>query len=184
MKRIIVPGVLLLMGVTGEVLAVCNSGGTRVSDLAGASGLLKGNTVCDGAAGNWNAQEQHRDASGSVKNLWDYKHGTDTSDPTAPIGTWRVDNDGGSNATVTYGYYKNTNNPGDGTNDHTYSVWNMGAGSYDFCSNDTTKVATVSVKSGLVGCDSSAAPVVLSAPARIAPATPTLRPTLRPRSRP
>ena len=170
MKRIIFTSVLLLMGVIGEASAICNTG-VRVQNLAGASGLLKGNTVCDGATSNWKAQEQHRDNSGGVRNLWDYKHGAaDISDPTAPIGTWSVNNDGEANAMVAYGYYINTNNPGDGITPYTYSVWNMGAGNYDFCSTDTTRITAVTVLSGQVGCDSSASPIVL----------PTLRaPTLR-----
>lgn len=181
MKRIIVPGVLLLMGVTGEVMAVCaneaNICYTQVTDL---SGLLQGNTVCDGSPGNWKGQEWHENAA-PPKNLIDYKHGpSSTNDPTAPVGQWSISGD-----TVTYGYYKDTNNPAAGTVNYSNKVWQKSDGTYDFCDGNTLQLVTnVTIQTGQGACTGSHVPIACSAPARIAPATPTLRPTLRPRSRP
>ena len=161
-KHIIFTGALLLAGaLTGEVMATCNTG-TRVTNLAGTSGLLVGNTACDGSSGNWNAQEFHSGTSGVLNNLIDWKHGTLSTDPTAPVGTWSVTNDGSANATVTYAYVSgafpaspgipgSTGSPG-ATSTYTYSVWDAGSQKYDFCSDDTTLVTTVTIRSGQAAC--------------------------------
>jgi len=182
MKRIILPSVLLLMGVTGEAMAACAEDlpncYTQVTDL---TGFLPNKTVCDGSSGNWNGQEWHSGSSGQVKNLIDYKHGSSsTNDPTAPIGTWSI-----SGVTVTYGYYNDTNNPAAGTVNYSNQVWQKKDGTYDFCDGNTLK-ANVTIQTGQGACTGSHVPIACSAAPVIAPAqsTPTLRPTLRPRSQP
>ncbi len=182
MKRIIVPGVLLLMGVTGEAMAACADapGYTQTTDL---TCLLPNNTVCDGSPGNWKGQEWHSGSSGQAKNLIDYKHGSSSAnDPTAPIGEWSI-----SGNTVTYGYYKDTNNPAAGTVNSSNKVWQKSDGTYDFCDSNTLQlVANVTIQAGQGACTGSHVPIACSAAPVVAPAqsTPTLRPTLRPRSQP
>ena len=195
MKRIILPSVLLLMGVTEEAMAACADDlpncYTQVTDLAG---LLQNNTVCDGSLGNWKGQEWHSGSSGQAKNLIDYKEGrtppytnslsspnSNPYGPSEPVGTWSISGD-----TVTYGYYKDTNNIGAGTTNYSNKVWQKSDGTYDFCDSNTLQlVANVTIQTGQGACTGSHVPIACSAPARIAPASPTLRtPTLRPRNRP
>ena len=104
--------------------------------------LLQGNTVCVGTIGNWQAQEYHKSPSGTVDNLIDYHQGTNTSDPTAPIGSWSISI---SNNTVSYTYHEGSN--------YTDTVYNNGDGTYSFCdqfSNTATKA--IAIKIGQVAC--------------------------------
>jgi len=75
MKRMLGMSALFVLSVAGEAMADCNS--TRVLDL---TALLKGNTVCVGGGGSWNAQEFHDGTSGTANNLIDWHHGP--RDPT------------------------------------------------------------------------------------------------------
>ncbi|MDD2658798.1 MAG: hypothetical protein PHY54_03835 [Methylococcales bacterium] len=159
MKRIILTNVLLLMGVIGEAMAACavdvnNSCYTQVTNLAG---LLTGNTVCDGSSGNWKGQEWH---SGSAGELIDYKHGpSSTNDPSAKIGEWSA-----AGGTVTYGYFKDTNNPAAGTATYSYTVWQKADGTYDFC-NGGALVTNVTIQTGQGACTGSSTPIVCTASA-------------------
>ena len=195
MKRIILPSVLLLMGVTGEAMAACvNDPSICYTQVTNLASLLQNNTVCDGIPGNWKGQEWHSGSSGQDRNLIDYKFGrtppytnslSNPNDkpygPSEPVGTWSILGD-----TVTYGYYKETNNIGAGTTNYSNKVWQKSDGTYDFCDSNTLQlVANVTIQTGQGACTGSHVPIACSAPARIAPASPTLRtPTLRPRNRP
>jgi hypothetical protein len=114
MKRLIVTSIVLLAGISGEVMAACTSPAIQVTG-ATLTTLISGNTVCaTQGADKW--QEQHRTGGA----LWDYKKGpSDPVDPTKQVGSWSINAD-----TVTYAY---TGGPS-----YTYSVYNDG-GTYSFC---------------------------------------------------
>jgi len=184
MKRIILPSVLLLMGVTEEAMAACAEDlpncYTQVTDL---TGFLPNKTVCDGSSGNWNGQEWHSGSSGQAKNLIDYKEGrtppytnslsnpnSNPYGPSEPVGTWSISGD-----TVTYGYYNDTNNPAAGTVNYSNQVWQKKDGTYDFCDGNTLK-ANVTIQTGQGACTGSLVPIACSASAAssTSPASSTL----------
>jgi hypothetical protein len=104
--------------------------------------LLQGNTVCAGNIGNWQAQEYHKAPSDTMDNLIDYHQGTNTSDPTSPIGSWSISI---PNNTVNYTYHEGSN--------YTNTLYNNGDGTYTFCdqfSNTATKA--IAIKIGQVAC--------------------------------
>jgi len=92
--------------------------------------LLNNHMVCVGsplgtAGPPWNNQEFH--ASGGV--LTDYKKGpSDTVDPTTIVGSWAINGTGSCNVQYTY----------TGGGSYTYTIWNNGNGTYDFCQGAST----------------------------------------------
>jgi hypothetical protein len=138
MKGIFFTSVFLLAGVTGEAIAACS--GTQQTDL---NTLLSGNTICksDGSGG-WTWQEFHTPGGGS-NSLIDYKGGPGhATDPTEPVGSWSINSNNSTDATVTYDY-------GTGGN-YTYRVW--GTGPYSFCVGATETVAGATLKTGQGPC--------------------------------
>ena len=135
MKRLMVASIVLLAGISGEVMAACTPS-TWVTGSA-LTTLIEGNTVC--ATRNteqW--QEQHR-TSGA---LWDYKKGpTDPVDPTEQVGTWSI-----ATNNVTYVYT--------GGASYTYSVHGPTGGTYSFCTapNGTEVVSGATFKIGSQSC--------------------------------
>jgi len=128
---------LLGLTLSNNVIADCSW-----PEVANASSTLSGNTVCVGAVGAWEAQEQHH----TNGELWDYKHGpTSLNDPTDIVGGWSASS---TSSSVTYTY------PFGGSTSYTYTLHHnalpSGNTDYTFCSTSTTVEATI--KNGEVGC--------------------------------
>lgn len=119
MKHLMVASIVLLSGISGEVMAACTTPATQVTGAALAT-LISGQTVCaTRGSDRWQEQHQGGPLSGSLS---DYKKGpTDPIDPTETVGTWSVNTTAN---TVTYTYT--------GGSSYTYSVYNDG-GTYSFC---------------------------------------------------
>lgn len=144
MKSLIITGIVLLVGISGEAMAACSGGymnGNAVNTL------LTGNTVCvpwNGAAGStFDWQEEH--VSGGA--LWDFKRGTGHPvDPRKQVGNWSVSTTGPTNGKITHSYT--------GGSPYTYDVKDNGASAtprYSFCGGPTE--IFFKVKSGTnVGC--------------------------------
>jgi hypothetical protein len=131
MKRLMVASILLLAGISGEVVAACSDPQVTGSDL---TGLITGNTVCATSGGDqW--QEQHRTGG----QLWDYKKGSDPVDPTKQVGNWSIAADN-----VTYSYT--------GGQSYTYSVHGPTGGPYSFCSGGAEVVGGATFKTGSSSC--------------------------------
>lgn len=138
------------LSVSTLVNADCTEG-TRVEDL---SDLLVGKTVCVPNGSGWDAQEYHQSPSGAADNLIDWHSGPrdpskgkkelPNTDPTDPVGKWKINGNGTENATITYDYgdsavYVNT-------------VHNNGDGTYSFCNNEGTEtIATIQSGQGACG---------------------------------
>jgi len=134
MKPLIVASVILLASIAGNALGACASTSSRVT--GNLTNFLQGNTVCvPNGSGGWRWQEQHR-AGGQ---LWDFKRGSSTVDPTDQVGTWSATN--GANAQVTHAYT--------GGGSFSWAVWDNLNGTHSFCGS-TEIVATI--KSGISGC--------------------------------
>ncbi len=123
MKQLIITSLVLLAGISGEVMAGCASN-TQVINKKNdpeLTTLISGQTVCaTRGAEKW--QEQHRVGA----QLWDYKKGpTDKLDPSKQVGNWSINLDN----TVTYSY---TGGPS-----YTYTVHSSSPGliipPYSFC---------------------------------------------------
>ncbi len=90
MKKLLLTSAALLLGVTGNTLAVCSDPQITSTSTPTLTTLINGNgsgnTVC-AASGNDRWQEQHRLGG----QLWDYKKGpSDPVDPTSQVGTWSI----------------------------------------------------------------------------------------------
>lgn len=98
MKRLVIAGVVLLAGISGEVMAVDCSSPTKISGSA-LTNLIPNKTVC-AVLGAEKWQEWHSGSSGSDNNLIDWKKGSSsTVDPSGPVGKWST-----SSQYVTYNY--------------------------------------------------------------------------------
>lgn len=139
MKRLIITGIVLLAGISGQAAADCIS--NRISGGNNLLTLLSGNTVC-GQRGSGATQEQWQEEHLSGGQLWDFKRGTsDPVDPRKQVGTWSASN--GANAAVTYSYTG-------GAGPYTYQVYRVGAvGSnrYSFCTG-STEVVQIRLQTG------------------------------------
>ncbi|MDP2783358.1 MAG: hypothetical protein Q8O38_02000 [Sulfurimicrobium sp.] len=142
MKRLMVTSIVLLAGISGEVMAVDCSDGTQlkntVSDPNVVANTLSGKTVCATNGGDkW--QEFHQ-AGGA---LIDYKKGpNDLVDKTKQVGTWSTAR-GGSDSLVTYNY-------GTGGT-YSYEV-HLSGGIYTFCGVSPAPTLDVTLLSGQVSC--------------------------------
>jgi len=135
MKRLMVTSIVLLAGISGEVMAACSD--PQVTGVA-LTTLIAGNTVCATRGGEqW--QEQHR--GGPLAGaLYDYKKGpSDPVDPTKQVGNWSIAVDN-----VTYAY---TGGPS-----YTYSVHGPIGGPYSFCSGGAEVVGGATFKTGNSSC--------------------------------
>jgi hypothetical protein len=132
MKCLMVTSMVLLAGISGEVMAACSDPQVTGSGL---TTLIAGNTVCAMRGGEqW--QEQHR----TDTTLWDYKKGpSDPVDPTKQVGSWSI-----ASNTVTYAY---TGGPS-----FTYSVHGPTGGPYSFCTGSTEVVGGAIFKTGSSSC--------------------------------
>lgn len=136
MKRLIVTGIVLFAGVSGEAMADCSAAQVTGRTL---TALIAGKTVCAVRGGErW--QEQHR-LDGT---LWDYKKGPGHPvDPSEQVGIWGV-NFAANNVTYTY----------TGGSGYTYTVHGPAGGPYSFCTapNGTEVVGGVVFKTGITSC--------------------------------
>jgi hypothetical protein len=146
MKRLMITSLVLLAGISGEVMAGCASN-TQVKNKnndPALTNLIAGQTVCASRSTTERWQEQHR-GSGTSGALWDYKKGaSDPVDPTKQVGTWSINLDD----TVTY-YY--TGGPS-----YTYTVHSSTTGGnnppYSFCTNGAEVVSGATFKLGESSC--------------------------------
>ena len=156
MKHIILTGVMLLAStISGEAVAACSSNilWSRVQNL---TSTLSGNTACNVDVAKYAAGEGNQEEHNGDGTLWDFKCGPPgytTAFPTAhcaaadldsdrrtQVGTWTVDQDGTSNATVTYHYTGGPDPEGP------YAVYKMGT-TYDFCDSSSTSVGQFTLES-------------------------------------
>jgi hypothetical protein len=145
MKTAVVMAALAL-GMAGEAMAVdcpCTGNGTQLLDV---QTLVKDKMACARISANQTWQEHHNPNG----ELWDYKRGSDKSDPSSKVGTWVAGNATRSAPqTVTYNY-----GPGQV---YSYAVCtgSGAAGTYLFC-NIATKTTipgvTLSSVKGLASC--------------------------------
>jgi hypothetical protein len=130
-KPIIVSGIFLLAGVSGQVMANCNTNnGWKVVVAAD----LTGKTACVGAAPTWDSQEEH--VAGGVLNDWKQSQVPgNTTDPKVQVGQWAL-----SGGVVTYNYGAG------GT--YSYNVFTKG-NRIDFCGiNGAPTITNILLKNG------------------------------------
>lgn len=142
MKCLMVASIVLLAGISGEVMAIDCSGGTRLQNTGGnpnvVASAISGKTVCATLGGQkW--QEYHHPGG----SLIDYKRGpSHPIDPTKTVGTWGTSGTG-ANSQVTYNY---------GTGGaYSYTV-HFNAGTYTFCGVGSAPTLDVALLSGQVSC--------------------------------
>lgn len=154
--KLLAPTLLLTltaMAVPAVSHAACTGNRLNQTQLAA---VLSGNTVCGrpgpgypgGASDRW--QEQHRAAG----QLWDFKLGTNTMDPTKQVGSWAISGQG-ANATIVHTY------PSGGSAVFNWRVYGPntnvpGTSVYAFCTDTAAPVehVTAHVRTGQVGCTS------------------------------
>ncbi len=88
---------VLALGVAGPVWAQSCASGTRLNQTQ-LTNTFPGNTLC-AQRGTDKWQEQHRE----LGQLWDYKLGSSTVDPTKHVGSWAITGTG-SDALLTHTY--------------------------------------------------------------------------------
>lgn len=136
MKRLMITSMVLLAGVSGEVMAIdCNGGQLKNEEVSIA---ISGKTVC-ATLGSQKWQEYHT----SGGSLIDYKKGpTHPVDPSKQVGTWGTGGTGG-NSLVTYNY-------GTGGT-YSYKI-HFNGGNYTFCGVSGAPTLDVTLLSGQVSC--------------------------------
>lgn len=135
MKRLMVTSLVLLAGISGEVMAV-NCADNQVKNSAITTAVY-GKTVCATNGGDkW--QEFHAPNF----DLIDWKKGgTDPIDPTKKVGTWSTDTNG-NNSAVNYHY---------GSRTYSYKVY-LNNGQYTFCGVGGAPTLDVSLRDGQGPC--------------------------------
>ena len=130
---------VLAFGVAGPVSAQSCPSGTRLNQTQ-LTNTFPGNTLCaQRGADKW--QEQHR-AGGE---LWDYKLGSSTMDPTQQVGTWEITGTG-VNAVLTHTY---------GTTPYGWAVCGAGGVGTGYTLISTGSAGTITgaeVKAGETSC--------------------------------